>query len=182
MRKKEYRHNPTHLFIDNTAYFITAAIYKKRPLLQNPHLKTMLLERIKLCFDKHGWELHHWVILDNHYHILGKSSRGKALSNITTDLHGFMGYHIKETTSATGRVWWNYWDYCPRNERDYMVRLNYLLNNPVKHGYVDNLYDYPYSSFHETVESQGADGLRQQFRDYSDYRSLVLREAYDDDF
>ncbi|MDM8532251.1 transposase [Anaerolineales bacterium HSG25] len=182
MTKKTYHHSPTHLFIDDTPYFITAAIYEKRPLLQSPTIKTMLLERIKHSFNQHQWELHHWVILDNHYHILGQSRRGRVLSVMMKSIHSFMAYHIKEATQASSPIWWNYWDYCPRDEQDYTIRLNYLLNNPVKHGYVTNLNDYPFSSFFQAVDEHGVTHLRQQFREYPEYRTLVLREAYNDDF
>lgn len=182
MQRKDYLHNPTHLFMDDMPYFITAAIYKKRPLLKPPHLKQLLVERIKHCFVKYQWELHHWVILDNHYHLLGRSLVGEDLPQLMTDIHAYTGYYIKQDTQTQERVWWNYWDYCPRNECEYRIRQNYLLNNPIKHGCVDNLHDYPFSSFHEIVSTQGLEGLRQQFREYFEYRTVVLTEAYDDEF
>ena len=182
MSRKDYAHNPPHIFADDTAYFLTAAIYQKRPLLKDPKLKQLLLDRIKLCFAKYQWELHHWVILDNHYHLLGKSRIGADLSKIIVTIHAFVGYYVKQASRTQERVWWNYWDYCPRDERDYMIRLTYLFHNPVKHGYVDNLYDYQFSSFHNALATQGAEKLRQQFKDFPEFRTLTLREAYDDDF
>jgi len=182
MERKDYLHNPTHIFADDTPYFITAAIYQKRPLLKGPELKQLLLDRIKLCFDKYQWELHHWVILDNHYHLLGKSRVGEDLPKIITNVHAFTGYYIKQVSQPPKRVWWNYWDYCPRHERDYMIRLIYLLHNPVKHGYVDDLYNYQISSFHDALVTQGPEKLRQQFNDYPEFRTLALQEAEEDDF
>jgi len=176
------KHTPNHIFADDTPYFITGAIYKKRPLLIKEQLKYQLLALFQGYFAKHNWELHHWVILDNHYHILGKSHAGRDLIRIMRNVHRVMAYKIVDATDCQTPVWWNYWDYCPRNEQDYRIRLNYLLNNPVKHGYVSNLYDYPYSSFHQVITTQGKATLHQQFRDYPEFRTLVLREAYDDDF
>ncbi len=182
MERKDYLHNPTHIFVDDTPYFITSAIYQKRPLLKSPKAKQLLLDRIKECFNKYKWELHHWVILDNHYHILGKSRLGTDLPKLINNIHAFTGYHIKKITQTQKRVWWNYWDYCPRNERDYNIRMIYLLNNPVKHNYVDDLHNYQFSSFHDALAGQGVENLRQQFRAYPKFRTLILREAYDDDF
>ena len=73
-------------------------------------------------------------------------------------------------------IWWNYWDYCPRDEKDYLIRLNYGLINPVKHGYVTNLVDYAYSSFHATYDMLGREVLAQQFKDYPGYKDLQLDE------
>jgi len=179
MQKKDYLHNPTHIFMDNTPYFITAAIYQKRPLLQNQELKEHLLNCIKCYFDKHQWALHHWVILDNHYHLLGQSRIGQDLPKIITQIHSVSGYHVKQVTQTQQRIWWNYWDYCPRDEKDYLVRLNYLLVNPIKHGYTKNLNDYPFSSFHQSLDETGREQLMRQFKDHTEYKNLALPE---DDF
>ena len=175
-------HTPAHLLLDNTLYFITGAIKFKRNLLQQDELKYALIDDFHTYFAKYNWELHHRVVLDNHYHLLGKSYRGKNLPQIIRSVHSRMAKKIAQTTNCQKPVWWNYWDYCPRDEADYYVRLNYLLNNPVKHGYVTNLNDYPFSSFHQTLNREGRETLAKQFQTYPKYKMLVLREAYDDDF
>lgn len=179
---KHHRHTPAHLLIDETPYFITAAIYQKRPLLARPDLKDKFLELLSGYFNKHHWELHHWVILDNHYHLLGKSHKGVDLEAIFRNVHSQMAKLIRQVTNCERPVWWNYWDYCPRNEEDYMTRLNYLLNNPVKHRYVTKLQDYPFSSFHRLFSDIGRAQLVRQFQAYPGYKKLVLSEAHDDDF
>ena len=73
-------------------------------------------------------------------------------------------------------IWLNYWDYCPRDERDYVIRLNYLFNYPVKHGYVADLKNYPYSSFHSMLKMHGREFLVQQFKEYSEFKNLCLDE------
>jgi hypothetical protein len=46
---KKRAHTPAHLFVDNAAYFITSAIYQKRPLLRLEPIKQHLLATIKAC-------------------------------------------------------------------------------------------------------------------------------------
>ena len=179
---KRHRHTPVHLFRDDSSYFVTGAIYQKRPLLALPEFKTRLLELFKQEFKKYQWQLHHWVILDNHYHVMAHSQKGEDLSNIFRSVHSRAGIMISQATHCEKPVWWNYWDYCPRNEKDYFVRLNYLLMNPIKHGYVTDLHDYPVSSFHNFFVEVGRKGLIRQVREYPDYKTLVLHEAHDDDF
>lgn len=175
-------HTPAHLFVDDTPYFITGAIYRQRPLLAATAQKEYLLELIRDFFGRHDWELHHWVVLDNHYHLLGKSRRGRDLPRIMRAIHSRSALDIRRATTGAKPIWWNYWDYCPRNQKEYLTRLNYLLNNPIKHGYVTSLYDYPFSSFSTIFAELGRDALAAQFRAYPDYKSLVLTEAEDDDF
>lgn len=173
---KKYLNNPAHLFVDNSAYFITAATYQKRPLLASAAIKEHLIKTIHESFAKQNWLLKDWVVLDNHYHLLAISDKGADLTKIITQIHTLSSQQICAAMKAEKPVWWNYWDYCPRNERDYYIRQNYLYNNPVKHGLVTHLLDYPYSSFHEAFNSQGREALIKQFRHYPEYKGLELAE------
>lgn len=179
MEKKHRLHHPPHIFHDETVYFLTAAIYKKRPLLQSVELKWQLLGVIENTLNQFAWEFLHWVILDNHYHLLAKSANGNDFPDIMRKIHSVSGFYIKQATQAERPVWWNYWDYCPRDEVDYFKRLNYLFNNPIKHGYVTGLNDYPFSSFHRYLAEQGRERLVRQFKKYGGYQELDFVE---DDF
>jgi putative transposase len=44
-----------------------------------------------------------------------------------------------------------YWEHTLRNEDDFERHANYILFNPVKHGHVACVKDWPYSSFHRFV-------------------------------
>ncbi len=176
---KRNLHTPAHLFLDNTAYFLTAAIYEKRHLLAQDVLKEQLLALIEESFARFGWNLDEWVILDNHYHLLGRSSKGADLPKLMGRIHSRSGTFIHEATGCALPVWWNYWDYCPRDEHDYYVRQNYLFNNPLKHSYVTDLKMYRFSSFPRLLETQGRKTTIRQFREYAEYQALVVEE---DDF
>lgn len=176
---KHYAHAPAHLMLDDTPYFLTGAILEKRPLLRSADLKAELLTFVREAFEKWDWALHDWVILDNHYHLLGMSREGTALPRLMAHIHGKSGKRIREETACSAPVWWNYWDYCPRNEADYRVRQNYLLYNPVKHGYVTDLRGYEHSSFHALLAEQGREELARQFRKHREFRTLKVEE---DDF
>jgi putative transposase len=44
------------------------------------------------------------------------------------------------------KVWFQYRDTCLSYETSYFARLNYVHNNPVKHGLVAVAHQYPYCS------------------------------------
>ena len=44
-----------------------------------------------------------------------------------------------------------FWEHCIRDESDYHVHIDYIHINPVKHEYVNQVKDWPYSSFHRFV-------------------------------
>jgi putative transposase len=45
-----------------------------------------------------------------------------------------------------------YWEHAVRNDADLERHVDYIHFNPVKHGYVTRVADWPHSSFHRYVE------------------------------
>ena len=66
---------------------------------------------------------------------------------------------IKKTFSRSidMRYIWQprFWEHTIRNEEDYRRHGDYIYINPLKHGYVGKVSDWPYSTFHRDV----AEGL-----------------------
>jgi putative transposase len=46
-----------------------------------------------------------------------------------------------------------FWEHAVRNDEDYQRHLDYCYINPVKHGLVRAVKDWPYSSFHRDVRA-----------------------------
>ncbi len=46
-----------------------------------------------------------------------------------------------------------YWEHQIRDEMDLQAHVDYIHFNPVKHGYVQHVLNWPYSSFHRYVQS-----------------------------
>jgi putative transposase len=44
-----------------------------------------------------------------------------------------------------------FWEHCIRDDADYASHVDYIHWNPVKHGYVSRVADWPHSSFHRHV-------------------------------
>lgn len=53
-----------------------------------------------------------------------------------------------------------------RGERHYYTTLNYIHNNPVKHGHTEKWDDWPYSSFHWYLATMGLDWIDEVWREY----------------
>ena len=44
-----------------------------------------------------------------------------------------------------------FWEHALRDETDWQRHVDYIHYNPVKHGYVKQVIDWPYSTFHRYV-------------------------------
>jgi len=163
---KNYTHAPTHWFIDDFYYFFTGAVYQKKHLLTTNETKELFIKYLFQFIEKFQWELFDWVILENHYHFLAKVKKGSDIPRFINSLHKTSAFHIKKQLNIDVKpFWYQYWDCCIRNEKQYYETATYILYNPVKHHYVGNLNDYTYSSFH-IRKQQEEETLRANFLTY----------------
>lgn len=156
---KKAQNNPPHWFRPNAVYMITASTYQKDNLIHSPERKTQWLNAFLKAANIYNWRVIAWVVLHNHYHALVESPKNAlTLAKLVASYHKFTARSWNDSDRTPGRqVWWNYWDTCIRSEKDFNNRLGYIFWNPVKHGLVDNIGDYPFSSYKEYMQSE--DGL-----------------------
>ena len=153
-------HHPPHVYLDDTWYIISAATLGHAPFLASEQAKALVRDKLKGLVVTFGIHLRAWVILDNHYHLLLKTSRGKDLSRFFGQLHGSTSHQINLLDGAAGRhVWHNYWDTCIRDDVGFWTRFNYVHYNPVKHGYVRDAEGWAFSSYRYYLRTKGQDWL-----------------------
>jgi putative transposase len=62
------------------------------------------------------------------------------------------GRPIRRNAKGEYNVWQRrFWEHTVRDERDLQAHMDYIHYNPVKHGLVTHVSDWPYSSFHRFV-------------------------------
>ena len=160
-------HQPKHIYLDDTMYFVTASVYQKKPYLSKDKYKSFLLNKMIEFFAKFAYKWFAYVILNNHYHTLFKTRSGKDLGKVFGRVHGSTSYHLNKSNETPGRrVWQSYWDRCIRNKKDFYRHFNYIHQNPVKHKYVDRFEDYRFSSYNHWTAKKGTDWIRDVFEQY----------------
>jgi putative transposase len=145
---REYEHAPSHLFLPNALYIVTAATYQKLRLFDTPAKRDFMVQKLFEEADRQEWRLEAWAVMANHYHFVARaSSDPAALRAMIQALHSRSAIGLNAMNEEhRQRVWYQYWDSCITYERSYFARLNYVHTNPVKHGIVANAGDYPWCS------------------------------------
>lgn len=167
VRITSHLHNPTHIYSDNTYYFVTGTTLHHEPLFALNSHKQHIQEQLLELVVAYNLEMKAWVILNNHYHTLFHLVDGEKLSSFVRSLHTRTAITFNQWNKQSSRqVWWNYWDWCIRDERDYWQYFNYIHYNPIKHGYVQQLRDWPYSSLFFYLETKGREWLDDCWRSY----------------
>ncbi|HEX5809221.1 MAG TPA: hypothetical protein VFY25_11185 [Anaerolineales bacterium] len=111
-------------------------------------------------------ELVAWVILPNHYHFLAAVESLDHISEALKLLHGKTSrlWNLEDNLTGTRRVWYKFADTFIRNDGHLRTTFNYIHYNPVKHGYVSDPYQWPWSSLSMYYETQGDQWLQEQWK------------------
>jgi putative transposase len=115
-----------------------------------------------------GADISGWVILPNHYHILVSVSSLDLISGALKQLHGATSrqWNLEDNLTGQRRVWYKFEDRMIRNARHFNRALNYIHYNPVKHRYVSDPFDWPWSSVFIYKETYGPQWLREHWTAY----------------
>ncbi len=145
---KDWPHAPLHRLDTNGVFMITAATLYKKKLFQTSE-KLSLLENTLLSHAKrYHWRLEAWAVFANHYHLLACSEEGALeLDRMVKQVHDDTARELNRMDQAEGRsIWYNFWDTKLTFQRSYLARLNYVHQNPVKHGLVKIANQYRWGS------------------------------------
>jgi REP-associated tyrosine transposase len=124
-------------------------------LLQHPDIAQCVQETL-LYFNGSRYQVHEWVIMPNHVHVLFQQFEGFNLDKVVASWKKYTGRKIHDYLIETRQddlrkvlspVWSaEYWDRFIRNEKHYQNVIDYIHNNPVKAGIVRRAKDWPWSS------------------------------------
>ena len=153
----DYRRN----FIAGGSFFFTVNLAERRLRLLTEHIDEMR-KAFRETRRDHPVTIDAMVILPNHLHTIWTMPDGDA--NFATRWRLIKsafsrslptGERISDSRVAKGErgIWQRrYWEHTIRDESDFARHIDYVHINPVKHGYVTRVGDWPYSSFHRMVK------------------------------
>ena len=138
-------HAPPHPITNGGRYLITAANFEHKHIISTPERRTDFEARLLEAFHIVHAEVFGWVVLPNHYHVVMGITALGSLSPTLKKLHGATAREWNLADGEVGKrtVWYRFSDRKIRNELHFYRALNYVHFNPVKHGYVESVYDWP---------------------------------------
>jgi putative transposase len=157
----DYRRN----FVPGGTYFFTVVTHERRPILDGESGRDSLRRAILDVRGKRPFDLVAIVLLPDHLHSVWSLPSGDSDFSIRWSQikERFTRYYLRAggaegtiTTSRSARreraIWQRrFWEHTCQDEDDLKRCVDYLHWNPVKHGVVQSVGDYPWSSFHRFV-------------------------------
>ncbi len=140
-------------------YSLNQAIAKTR---QNYPFEAKVFARKNFCLET----IEAWVLLPDHLHCIWTLPSGNNDFSIRWNL--IKSRFSKSVKSSFHRIDWTpeskqkhrettiwqrrFWEHQIRDEQDYQNHFDYINSNPVKQGWVKQVKDWPYSTFHSYVK------------------------------
>ena len=159
-------------------YFFTITLKHRNQALLVDHIDC-LRDSIRDVLRKNPFHIDAWVVLPEHMHALltlpagdlDYSGRIRHIKSRFTRLLAGSGVVIQKNTRREYDVWQpRFWEHTIRDELDYAHHVEYIHYNPVKHGYVQRVRDWPFSTFHRYVRSGVVDiGWGDDFAEITNY-------------
>ena len=142
-------------------YFFTVNLLQRQGNdLLTRHIE-LLRTVVKSVRQRHPFKIHGWVVLPEHLHCVIELPPDDADYSMRWQL---IKMDFSKALPRTERlsavrarrgergIWQRqYWEHLIRDERNYRAHMDYVHINPVKHGLVECVADWPYSTFHRMV-------------------------------
>jgi len=168
-----------HIKAENELHFLTFGIVDWIDIFSNRKFRDCIIDSLKYCRENKGLQLYAYVIMTNHLHLVARSNDDFKLSETIRDFKKFTSKNIYEALVSSfdpRRHWMKklFLDHGEKNKNNKYIQLwqqhnhpielfsnkiidqkiDYIHNNPVKAGFVQNPEDYLYSSARNYAEME----------------------------
>ncbi|BAN50754.1 transposase [Metapseudomonas resinovorans] len=143
-------------------WFFTLNLADRRSRLLTERID-LLRAGFRYCMKRYPWRIDAIVILPDHLHALWTLPPGDAdyalrwrLIKTWFSRNLPIDEGVTESRSGKGErgIWQRrFWEHRIRDETDFERHADYIHHNPRKHGYVQRVADWPWSSFHRYVKA-----------------------------
>jgi len=114
-------------------------------LLQSDRNAILLVDVLRNCVAAKRFELHDFVIMPDHVHLLLTLSGDIALEKAMQFIKGGFSFRLKRELGYSGEVWQRgFSDHRVNDGRSFENHRRYIAENPVKAGLVSAPEEYPW--------------------------------------
>ncbi|MEO7310556.1 MAG: transposase [Chitinophagaceae bacterium] len=160
-------------YYDNEAiYFVTSTVVGWADVFTRDIYRNILLDSFRFCQQKQGLNIHAWVLMPNHFHMICSFRDGHQPGMVLKNIKSFTAIKIIDAViknhQESRKDWllplfeqhgkqqksnfrYQFWQHENHpilldNKVMYLQRMHYLHENPVRAGFVIHGYDWLYSS------------------------------------
>jgi putative transposase len=152
--------NYRRAYREGATYFFTVNLADRRTTLLTDHIND-LRDAVRYTLQRHPFAIDAMTVLPDHLHAVWTLPPNDSDHSLRWRLiKGFFSRriprneHRRPSRIAKGErgIWQRrFWEHLIRDEADLCKHVDYTHFNPVKHGHVSRVTDWPHSTFHREV-------------------------------
>jgi len=164
----------------NAAHYLTMTIVGWIDIFTRKIYRDIVINSLRYCQKEKGLEIYGYVLMSNHIHLIARASDGFLLSDVIRDLKKYTSKQLViaiQNEPESRKEWmlsiFGLAGKSNSNNKDFQVwkqdnhavelysnlfiieKLDYIHNNPVRAGIVENPEDYLYSSARNYADLNG---------------------------
>jgi putative transposase len=153
----QYRRN----YLPGGTFFFTVALAERPSRLLVEHIE-LLRNAVRYTRTRHPFEIVAWVVLPEHLHAVwtlpagdyNYPTRWRLIKTVFSRALPSIERRSRSRRAKSERGIWQrrYWEHTVHDLADLDRHIDYVHFNPVKHGLVSRVRDWPYSTFHGHVK------------------------------
>jgi REP-associated tyrosine transposase len=153
---------------EDAPYFVTSTTVAWAHVFTSEPYFHILIDALAYCRKQKGLRIYGYVLMTNHFHLIGQTDEPGALSSVMRDLkrhtareivrrfrednqqallHFFQETSLRRAGNTEAKVWQDgFHPILLPNQDWFLQKLDYLEANPVRKGYVDQPEHWRFSS------------------------------------
>ena len=136
------------ILCDGGVYHIVQRGHNKDRLFKNADDYKVFKGFVRKYKDKHAFDIFHYCIMSNHFHILLKVHNGDDLPKIMHGITQSYSYYYRKMYHRAGYVYQNRYKSFLVEDDTYLLECGrYIERNPLRAGMVKDLSHYHWSSY-----------------------------------
>ncbi len=164
-------------------YHIISRGNNREPVFEEKEDFEIYLEMCRRYKDQYGFKLYHWVLMNNHIHLLIETKENGSLSKVMQGINLAYTIWFNRKNGKVGHLWQDRYKSAVVERDSYLLECGrYVERNPLRAGMVKDLKEYLWSSYrvyaygkadgvtdrHEIYDAMGKEnGARQRaYREY----------------
>ena len=131
-------------------YFFTVVAHQRQKILTDDAVRLALWQAVLVVKARYPFEILAWILMPDHLHTIWRLPENDAAYS---ERWRQIKRHSQFLMGCDVRLWQKrFWEHTIRDEIDFAHHFDYLHFNPVKHGYVAQVADWSFSTFHHYVK------------------------------
>jgi putative transposase len=164
-------------------YHIICRGNNREPVFEEKEDFEKYLEICRRYKDQYGFKLYHWVLMNNHIHLLVETKENGSLSKVMQGINLAYTIWFNRKNAKVGHLWQDRYRSAVVERDNYLLECGrYIERNPVRAGIVKDAREYLWSSYrvygygkedgltdrHDIYESMGKNQTQRQ-KAYMEY-------------